>query len=448
MPAFQTALAGTGLHSTSYGRSKKRKRNPATIESDSGSQETEEYSNISEPSLLVGQANPAPRSSATLEGGELDYESMDQYRTSGQPVGWDLPGKNFPHVSQHWIENAPYLRPKNKINDDLAALQPPLYVATGHNFQDATSSGAASTIGLRQSHLAAITSTLHRLIHEGDYVRAGRAWGMLLRAELNSHSLDLRTHHRWGLGADIILQRTAQLTKQGNAEDGTSAHDETEILDPGSSLCFGVEGFEKARDYYERLVLQYPYRKASPKATGPLDFYIAMFGLWIFTVQEQHSSGLANIRKRVGNIDHTKAEESDESGTASVSDIDLLYHWRREGVRKSTLQEAHRIATRLDELLVSPPYSDDARIWKLRGRVSLWVGDLLAAAQPLRVGAEHGDLVTEESSLSQGLDRRSISSDEYWQGREGREKALARAREAFDRAKLCARNPTNQHPVS
>ncbi len=78
--------------------------------------------------------------------------------------------------------------------------------------------------------------------------------------------------------------------------------------------------------------------------------------------------------------------------------------------------------------------SDNAKLWKLYGEISLWIADLSVAA----VFSKHGsgisgddeDLIVERSSLS----------EKYRAGQE-RQMALAKAEEAFQRVKICDERP-------
>ncbi len=227
---------------------------------------------------------------------------------------------------------------------------------------------SSDSTGPRKQHLAVLVAVLHRCLLEGDYLRAGRAWGMLLRAESDGHSMDVRAHGRWGIGAEILLFRDAQLAPrqqapvhdEGGASDDQSADGQEKRLENPPSL-FSHEGFSKARDYYERLILQYPYRKTIPNAISSLDFYPAMFGLWVYAVQHKHK---------------TMLNDSEANHSFSASDSTSANEEVRLEVEHATFQNASEIAIHMDELLVSPPYLDNLRLWRLRGMVALWMADL------------------------------------------------------------------------
>ena len=274
--------------------------------------------------------------------------------------------------------------------------------------------------GVRQQHLAVIMAILHRCLLARDYVRAGRAWGMLLRAESQGHPMDVRKNGQWGIGAEILLFRETQLTQ---ARIETDERDEGKIGHPmirdrqqqrqQPPLLFSREGFEKARDYYERLILQYPYRKTMPNAISALQFYPAMFGLWIYAVQEKHKSILNNSRQGY-------------CGSAENELFDAT------NVRAMTAQSASEIAARLDELLVSPPYSDQAELWRVRGMVALWTADLLRKDQDREAMSEREGAISESSSVvdQAELERAEAEQRNY---RKRQSDAKSEARGAFNK---------------
>ena len=361
-PAFNSASRLAGLESPSGDHSKKRKRGAAAFESESEARPSDADSGNGEPSQSTGYTSRITQSPVTS--GEFAKEQHAAFRSesSGQAFDLSLPGSSH-HSFHHQVQKGSHSRPKQGIADELATLRPPLLFAKGP--AGTTGIDVSGNSGIRERHLAAVTAILHRSLLEGEYVRAGRAWGMLLRAESSGHTMDLRTNDRWGIGAEILLRQPRGIGR----------------TDRATSRWFSSDGLEKARAYYERLVLQYPYRKVAPNATGPLDFYTAMFSLWIYSVNEQHLLELTNIGKTAQDVhrsDRSKNDESEGSSTSSSSSpyMQLRESQRRGQIRQKTLDRAQEIAARLEELLVSPPYIDHSRFWKLRGMVALWIGDL------------------------------------------------------------------------
>lgn len=335
---------------------------------------------------------------------------------------------SFPH---HITETIPLIA-ERRISDELATLKPPLYLTT-RRVPNVTVEKFMDSAGLRQHHLKGMTAVLHRCLSECDYIRAGRAWAMLLRAKQRGQSMDLRTHDRWGVGAEILMQRESRMAYK------TLEHNFENISDPTFKRKMKPEILEKAKEYYERIGLQYPYQKAFPNALRVLNFSIAMFSLWIYTVKDWSS-----IASNEG-IDKAVLEANDDVQSSFASDIERDRYQKREQVKKDTLKSAYEIAARLNRLLVSPPYSDNANLWKLCGEVFLWIADLLAAPTAPSYGSSirgvDGDQTTETSSLLRNGSRSTSLSEEYRAGQE-RQTALAKAEEAFKRVKVYCKSST------
>ena len=366
-PTSKSGRSIDSLRCPTY-RSQKRKRDEDSSEVDSG------ISTIGEG---VSQS-PTISTHMTLRNG-----IASQHEIFRHALAEGLPGSNFTQSFPHRSQTSFRSKTKEETAHELTKLKPALSSARGSGYDIQTN--LAGTPGLRQRHLAAMTTTLHRCLLEGDYIRAGRAWGLLLRTEHNGHIMDLRTNNRWGVGAEILLRRDMELARK--RKDGrVSDFHEFAKSDRARSCWFSVDGFEKAKNYYERLVLQYPYRKIAPNATGPLDFYRAMFGLWIYSVNEQYSTELGSLRNHTdrnlhnNSIVEDETESESKSGAPSASDMgtELRYSQERDRIRKSTLERAQEISSRLTELLISPPYTNSDVFKSLREMVDLWIKDLSA----------------------------------------------------------------------
>ena len=138
--------------------------------------------------------------------------------------------------------------------------------------------------GLRQRHLAVLTTVLHVSLLNRDFERAGRAWAILLRCESNGHPMNIRQQNQWGIGSEILLRHGSLEPKQ---TQHLASEQEQDLQD--SSLAFAQAALAKSKAYYERLVVQYPYRKATPNATSAYQFYVIMFSFWIYSLPNMYA---------------------------------------------------------------------------------------------------------------------------------------------------------------
>ncbi|KAL9612255.1 MAG: hypothetical protein Q9167_003123 [Letrouitia subvulpina] len=138
---------------------------------------------------------------------------------------------------------------------------------------------------------------------------------------------------------------------------------------------FSQPGFKNAKEYLERLILQYLHRKASTNVLGECELYVTMFSLWIYSIQEQYL-----IRQSHADLTF---EVTDRLNQANDKERIEAY--------ENILSDADEVLLRLDELLLSPPYSDNHRLWNLLGMLALWKVHLLSHIHPPQEGVATGD---------------------------------------------------------
>ena len=285
----------------------------------------------------------------------------DPYHVAGLSREHPLPRYPFPHAP---VKSADV--PRRSSQEELAAVNPPLYVPKVEVDDQSTS--------LKRRHLDNITVILHRCMLKGDWERASRAWGLLARTEIGGLGIDVRQHGRWGMGAEILMRRekekvsqTLTAARRDSEGDTSSLHDEptdTPTTRPASQ--FAGEGFKLAREYYERLVLQYPHTPHTQHTVNSKVFYPALFNIWVYEVQAryQHLRDEAS-RARRSSSHSISSDNADEHASAASRD-----RANRE------IADATPIAERLDELLLSPPYDVSEPLLRLRGMMGLWLSDL------------------------------------------------------------------------
>ncbi|KAH0544313.1 hypothetical protein FGG08_001576 [Glutinoglossum americanum] len=357
-----------------------------------------------------------------------------QYQTAGQPIQEPLPDTPFPHRSANPLGQ---LGPGRGIaatricQEELALSSPPLFVPNSSYTKVSPIPAPHRHSKLRQHHLSVLTTVFHRCVLDGDFLRAGRAWGMILRAESGGKGVHLRREGRWGIGAEILLRRDTEMTMSGDTTEQTvrDSNGNTEHPEHSTGAWFTRQGFEKAKEYYERLALQYQFRKWVPHSVSSLDFYPAMFSTWIYTAQAEYKVGQNGSGKRPEASLSQRDRLSGSEPTPSPR-LHERHTSEQENPRKKTLREAEEIAARMDELMLSPPYSDSIQLWKLRGMVSLWISDLCMAPFPLANKTMRG------GRTNQGSERvdNSIMKRNHEQSLQRRNEEIGRAKTAFEKA--------------
>ena len=284
-------------------RNKKRKRNVEEADDSDTNASSKETK------------TPRAASQSSEYSAVISPDQRRQFRIAGQPFDEDPPPQPFPHARA---------KVKSQSRRD-------------HATPDIGTSSASGTRTLHQQHLAAITAILHRTLADRDFARAGRVLGLLLRDEVAGQPLDIRNEGRWGIGAEILLRQGVQKSVQDASTGAGSDNEELEVQERRVLAALTRDGFESAKRYYERLIIQHPFDRKRPTSTGAINFYPAMFGLWVYVVQAED--------KRVP--------------------------------KQQTVDQVREIAARMNSCMAAAPYSDFAELVRLRGMVATWQADLI-----------------------------------------------------------------------
>lgn len=286
----------------------------------------------------------------------LTPDEIYQHAVAGQPVEDERRSYPFPHAGTNNRDGP------SKFDYDVRQQLRPFHDHPPGRI------GVTGPRSLHQQHLAVMTTILHRSLLEEDFVRAGRALGMILRDETGGKPIDVRAEGRWGIGAEILTRQDVQRQHKSLEQSSSSSTVQTRLPERPKAW-YTRKGFEDAKKYYERLIVQYPFYKHHPDAASALDFYPAMFGLWIYVVhQEAHHQPL----------------ESKSSESESDTDDDLRHGsnsptMRRPLGHQSTVKEllqAREIADRMDLVMSAVPYREDIDLIELKRMVQRWVLDL------------------------------------------------------------------------
>jgi hypothetical protein len=300
-----------------------------------------------------------PANSRSQSYASLAAPEIAQLRVAGllPDDGEKVPPAPFPHAPGRVCKD--HYGPA-KVQEEMAKSPSRLYAL------NATSKGDA-VLGQRdaqkKTQLNNLSTLMHRCLLEGDYARAGRAWGMILRTQVvGGRPVDPRNHGRWGIGAEIALRRKQQ-THHGQQHESRS----TEIG------RFSEEGFALAREYYDRLLIQYPHRRTQPHAVDNRTFYAPMFSLWIYEVCEKSKHARLQLQDEIANESRLSRSMSVDSVLGEKSDDSRA---KEEAIQLEELTRAMEIAERLDQVMASPPFDKQSSLLQIRGNVSLWISNL------------------------------------------------------------------------
>ena len=400
MPIFAPAYRPTKAQETYLARQHKVQ---------SGKRKRGQDSDEDEGSTNEDEAVPRP-STTTYH----PVNKTDPYHVAGHPREQSLPPLPFPHAAIPEPSQQ-----KLPIDEELAKLNPPLYVSAAQPGDKSAS--------LKRRHLDNLTTILHKCMLKGDWQRASRAWALLIRTDINGRGVDVRRNGRWGIGAEVLLRRGShkeQEERPRSSDSGDQTHSSINARDAEQSK-FSDEGFKLAKEYYERLILQYPHTPSTQHYVNALAFYPALFNVWIYEMQDRSQ----RARRKVSLEDSNVSRSFDRSSSEVSLDEDQNAVIRQ--ARNSELEEALPIALRMDDLLLSPPYDTSSSLLQLRGMVALWIADLHnELAEPIRRSSD--DREDEDIRLNKGFRRRlSANPDHEQRARSARE----RAKELFTRLK-------------
>ncbi len=323
----------------------------------------------------------------------LTPDQIYQYAVAGQSLEDELHDHPFPHALFADGNGS------SRFDYDLRQqLKPPPAPSS-------KSINALASRTLHQQHLAVMTTILHRSLLEKDFLRAGRALGMILRDETGGKSVDIRAENRWGIGAEILFrQDTQRRSGQGDLSSFSSNEQDKPSNRPGT--WFTRKGFEDAKKYYERLTVQYPFYKQSPGSVSGLDFYPAMFGLWIYVVYEEAKLKSLDLKT-------DEAEVAGDNELWNAPDLPATKGSSEQQYKMEEHAQAREIADRLDAVMSALPYREDVQLVELRRMVGLWICDLeeatTAATEASNMSSQQEDapmdsLTSEITNISlQGL---------------------------------------------
>lgn len=321
-------------------------------------------------------ASPSPTLRRSLPPSEQAVKKRKR-RERGDPAGHSSDGESL-HEPSHAEEYTAVLTPEERSQRRVAGhslvkdLPPypfphkaPILTASPRG-QAPQENHQADTESLRYQHVSAMSALLHRSLLEKDYARARRALGLVLRTDIRGKHLDIRAAGNWAIGAEILFRQYERRSTE--ADTVFDRHERRR------------RGFQEAKELYEKLIVQYPFHKPYPDSVSAVDFYLAIFSLWIYVAQAEGAD-----LPRTDQMDLDELSAMDES-------------LQRKEVKIRELAQAKEIAARMDRCMVSVPYGDNKDLLRLRAMVAEWQADLYDDCYD--IPASEGDTQPEDPPAS------------------------------------------------
>lgn len=261
----------------------------------------------------------------------------------------------------------------------------------------------------------------------GDFERAERAFALLVRVELRGKRVDLRRGGLWGVGGEI-LSRRGQHGMEAGARDVDRDHEGDYApmrIDAGSGGAASEiqagrptllprtrsnsqrkertpyptspHALADTRRYYERLALQYPYRRHRPHDVDERTFWPIIYSFEIYHLQGEverarRESGAVSADGdgslgQEGNLTRGESEEAmgrEVDATSSSDDENETDENQHTSTSTSIptnkiepfLPRITALAQQLTTRNAIPPYNRDATLLKMEGDLWSWVADL------------------------------------------------------------------------
>ncbi|RPB21734.1 hypothetical protein L211DRAFT_840355 [Terfezia boudieri ATCC MYA-4762] len=241
---------------------------------------------------------------------------------------------------------------------------------------------------LRTRHEAILNTILHKSILTRDWARAKRAFGLIIRGDW----VDIRKI--WMIGSDLLLRSMEQ--HEGKDSQDRYLKQQYEFQKRKTEM--------QNIEYLRRLILQFPYlglrlgqtlpkgsdveftafaaEKAEPeqvkrqkqKDMGKMHYANAIQFWPVLIAGLLGSSEYAAVEGEKGSNDNQnegvrgfgdEGEQQEENGYYLSPSQDLF-----------SPTHPQKIKEHLEEIMITPPWSDDVRLWCMRGMICLWLADL------------------------------------------------------------------------
>ncbi|KAK0764569.1 hypothetical protein N5P37_003971 [Trichoderma harzianum] len=242
----------------------------------------------------------------------------------------------------------------------------------------------------RKGHLDVLLRATEQFLAQGEIAKAAKAFGIVLQLRPRAEAIDIRLHHLWAIGSEILMRQREQLKEID--EQLFTGSNETQKVAPrwGSS-----SNMSELKSYFEILIRQYAYDHKMPHKVSAVDFWLALLSCELSTIYAEHLRGIAHLEAeaRLQQGDSTQRDtvlssspNTNESlgGRSDFEIVDSGLHYetkmdwanQREAISQRTLTGLRDINQRMEKLVDQLPYSKNESFLQLREITSLLSIDL------------------------------------------------------------------------
>ncbi|KAM0245088.1 hypothetical protein ACHAQJ_010651 [Trichoderma viride] len=232
----------------------------------------------------------------------------------------------------------------------------------------------------RKGHLDVMLRATEQFLAQGNIAKAAKAFGIILQLRPRTQSIDIRLHHLWSIGAEVLMRQREKLQEihQRILEQSASGQSGDDFR-KAESRWDSSSNMSEIKSYFEILIRQYAYDHKLPHKISAVDFWLALLSCELSNIYAEHLGAIARLEdeKRLQRTDSARQDlimPISPNTSDSGGDPGLRYeHWvksQKEAIYQRTLIGLRDINLRMEKLMDQLPYSKNAHFLQLREMTS------------------------------------------------------------------------------
>ncbi|UKZ46892.1 hypothetical protein TrVGV298_001103 [Trichoderma virens] len=243
----------------------------------------------------------------------------------------------------------------------------------------------------RKGHLDVLLRATEQFLAQGDIAKAAKAFGIVLQLRPRAQAIDIRLHHLWSIGSEILMRQREQLQEIDQQLSATG--DGIQKIAPRWGFSANMSEF---KSYFEILIRQYAYDHKAPHKLSAVDFWLTLLTCELSTIYAEHLRAIAHLEAEsrlqpgdsapqdnflllLPSTNVSLSRRSDFEVADSGMQDEAKEDWvksRREAVCQHSLAGLRDINQRMEKLVDQLPYAKNESFLQLREITSLLSIDL------------------------------------------------------------------------